>query len=160
MFRLSPRRRERGATAIEYGLLASLIAVVMIVVVSLSGSALSNVFTSVGSAFAATEAGGDDNEATGPSCSGSTYTGTYDNWYWLRYDQYEHGSEVYYSTGTTWSGDAVPPDYSTPYAEADRGAFVKTYWLGAYYSDTYAGSTQMAHQPSGEVHPYNPCSPF
>jgi pilus assembly protein Flp/PilA len=39
---------ESGATAIEYGLLASLIAVVIIAAVKLVGSNLSNTFTNIG----------------------------------------------------------------------------------------------------------------
>ena len=44
-------RKEEGATAIEYGLLAALIAVVIIVAVTFAGQALSNVFDNVGSAL-------------------------------------------------------------------------------------------------------------
>ena len=39
---------ESGATAIEYGLLASLIAVVIIAAVRLVGSNLTNTFTNIG----------------------------------------------------------------------------------------------------------------
>lgn len=42
-------RDEEGVTAIEYGLIAALIAVVIIGAVSLVGSGLNNVFTAVAS---------------------------------------------------------------------------------------------------------------
>ena len=42
---------EEGATAIEYGLIAALIAVVIIAAVTLVGESLSNIFTSISSAF-------------------------------------------------------------------------------------------------------------
>lgn len=41
------RKDERGATAIEYGLLAALIAVAIIVAVATLGKNLSNLFTNV-----------------------------------------------------------------------------------------------------------------
>lgn len=41
------RRNEKGATAIEYGLIAALIAVVIIAALSVMGTQLSNSFTSV-----------------------------------------------------------------------------------------------------------------
>lgn len=40
--------RERGATAVEYGLLVALIAVVIIAAVTLLGGKLSDLFTTVG----------------------------------------------------------------------------------------------------------------
>ncbi len=40
-------KREEGVTAIEYGLIAALIAVVIIVAVSLAGTAISQVFQTV-----------------------------------------------------------------------------------------------------------------
>ncbi len=40
-------KREEGVTAIEYGLIAALIAVVIIVAVSLAGTAISSVFQTV-----------------------------------------------------------------------------------------------------------------
>jgi pilus assembly protein Flp/PilA len=42
---------ESGATAIEYGLIAALIAVVIVTAVGLVGGKLNNVFTSVNSAL-------------------------------------------------------------------------------------------------------------
>lgn len=42
-------RDEQGATAIEYGLIASLIAIVIIVAVALVGTNLSNTFDSIAS---------------------------------------------------------------------------------------------------------------
>ena len=45
---LSFIRDENGATAIEYGLIAALIAVVIISAVTLVGQKLTNTFTSVG----------------------------------------------------------------------------------------------------------------
>lgn len=47
-------RDESGATAIEYGLIAALIAVVMISALRTIGSNLKTVFTSVGSALVVT----------------------------------------------------------------------------------------------------------
>ena len=44
-------RDEDGATAIEYGLIAALISVVIIGAVTLVGSNLSGVFTSIGAAL-------------------------------------------------------------------------------------------------------------
>jgi pilus assembly protein Flp/PilA len=43
------RKDENGATAIEYGLIAGLISVVIITAVTLVGSELSNVFDYIGS---------------------------------------------------------------------------------------------------------------
>ena len=42
---------EEGATAIEYGLIAALIAVIIIAAVTLVGTGLSNVFTAISNAF-------------------------------------------------------------------------------------------------------------
>jgi len=42
---------EEGATAVEYGLMVALIAVVIIVAVTLLGGALVNIFTEVGEAI-------------------------------------------------------------------------------------------------------------
>jgi pilus assembly protein Flp/PilA len=42
---------ESGATAIEYGLIAGLVSVVIIVAVTAVGTKLSNTFTSVGTAL-------------------------------------------------------------------------------------------------------------
>jgi len=42
-------RKERGATAVEYGLLVGLIAVVMIVAVTAFGKSLSGLFANIGS---------------------------------------------------------------------------------------------------------------
>jgi pilus assembly protein Flp/PilA len=42
-------RRDRGATAVEYGLIVALIAVVIIVAVTLLGSRLSGIFNKVAS---------------------------------------------------------------------------------------------------------------
>ena len=42
-------RSERGATAIEYGLIAALISVVIIAALQLTGSSLKKVFNNVGS---------------------------------------------------------------------------------------------------------------
>jgi pilus assembly protein Flp/PilA len=44
-------RDENGATAIEYGLIAALIAVVIIGAVSVVGTSLNSTFTSVGNAL-------------------------------------------------------------------------------------------------------------
>jgi len=44
-------RMEEGATAIEYGLLAALISVVIIVAVTAAGTALSGVFDNIQSAL-------------------------------------------------------------------------------------------------------------
>lgn len=44
-------RNESGATAIEYALIASLIAVVIITAVTFTGSKVSNVFNEVGNAL-------------------------------------------------------------------------------------------------------------
>jgi pilus assembly protein Flp/PilA len=41
-------RRDRGATAVEYGLMVALIAIVIIVAVTLLGSNLSSLFSKVG----------------------------------------------------------------------------------------------------------------
>jgi len=53
MFRSARRffRDESGATAIEYALIASLIAVVIITAVSTVGTKVSNTFTEVGNAL-------------------------------------------------------------------------------------------------------------
>ena len=45
-------REERGATAVEYGLMIALIAVVIIVAVTALGTALSSKFTTVGNSVA------------------------------------------------------------------------------------------------------------
>jgi pilus assembly protein Flp/PilA len=47
-------KSEKGATAIEYGLIAALIAVVIITAVSLLGSNLSTVFNSVATSLSGT----------------------------------------------------------------------------------------------------------
>jgi pilus assembly protein Flp/PilA len=44
---LSFTKKEDGATAIEYGLIAALIAVVLIVAINLVGTSLTNVFTGI-----------------------------------------------------------------------------------------------------------------
>lgn len=44
-------RDERGATAIEYALIASLIAIVIITAVALVGTQVSTVFTEIGAAL-------------------------------------------------------------------------------------------------------------
>ena len=44
-------RKERGATAVEYGLLVGLIAVAIIVAVGLLGTRLTAIFTAVGNAL-------------------------------------------------------------------------------------------------------------
>ena len=50
---ISPLRRdERGVTAVEYGLMVALIAMVIIVAVFTLGTNLSHLFTSVGSTIA------------------------------------------------------------------------------------------------------------
>ena len=46
-------RDEDGATAIEYGLIAALIAAVIIISVQFAGNATSNTFSAVGSAISA-----------------------------------------------------------------------------------------------------------
>lgn len=46
------RRDERGVTAIEYGLIAALIAVVIIASVTLVGNYLAQVFTTIGNTLA------------------------------------------------------------------------------------------------------------
>jgi len=48
-------RDEAGVTAIEYGLIAALIAVVIIVAVTIVGQALTNTFTDVSDALATAE---------------------------------------------------------------------------------------------------------
>lgn len=52
-------RDEEGVTAIEYGLIAALIAVVIIAAVSLVGDELVNVFTAISDALSEALAGGD-----------------------------------------------------------------------------------------------------
>ena len=47
--RFSRDRRDRGATAVEYGLMVGLIAVVIIVAVTTLGTKLNGLFSSVGS---------------------------------------------------------------------------------------------------------------
>jgi pilus assembly protein Flp/PilA len=42
---------EEGATAVEYGLMVALIAIVIIVAVTFLGSSLNNIFSDVGSAI-------------------------------------------------------------------------------------------------------------
>ncbi len=46
-------KREEGVTAIEYGLIAALIAVVIIAAVALVGTSLSDVFTTVSNSLTA-----------------------------------------------------------------------------------------------------------
>lgn len=48
---LQRRRGERGATAVEYGLMVALIAIVIIVAVTTLGTNLSNIFSSVANAI-------------------------------------------------------------------------------------------------------------
>jgi pilus assembly protein Flp/PilA len=48
---LRSAREERGASAVEYGLLVSLIAAVIILIVSLLGKKVSNGFSTMESAF-------------------------------------------------------------------------------------------------------------
>ena len=45
--RLRTKRDERGATAVEYGLLVSLIAVAIVVIVTTLGGTLNGIFTEV-----------------------------------------------------------------------------------------------------------------
>ncbi|MDQ0755521.1 Flp family type IVb pilin [Arthrobacter sp. B3I4] len=66
------RRDERGATAVEYGIMVSLIAVVIIVAVTLLGGNLKSTFESVacsvkGGAMTATATAADG--TTSPACS-------------------------------------------------------------------------------------------
>ena len=49
-------REEEGVTAIEYGLIAALIAVVIIAAVTIVGTQLQAVFTTIGNALAAANA--------------------------------------------------------------------------------------------------------
>ena len=49
--KLQTLRSERGATAVEYGLMVSLIAVVIIAAVRLIGTNLDNIFDQVGAAL-------------------------------------------------------------------------------------------------------------
>ncbi|MDR7151488.1 pilus assembly protein Flp/PilA [Hydrogenophaga palleronii] len=51
-------RDEEGVTAIEYGLIAALIAVVIIASVQIVGTGLTNVFTAISDALAAALGGG------------------------------------------------------------------------------------------------------
>jgi pilus assembly protein Flp/PilA len=46
-------KSDKGATAIEYGLIAALISVVIIAALTLTGNSLRNVFNSVGSTLSA-----------------------------------------------------------------------------------------------------------
>jgi pilus assembly protein Flp/PilA len=50
------RKEEKGATAIEYGLIAALIAVVIIAALQLTGNSLKAVFNNVGSTLSSTVA--------------------------------------------------------------------------------------------------------
>jgi pilus assembly protein Flp/PilA len=43
------RRNEDGATAIEYGMIAGLISIVMLTTITMAGSKLTNVFNTIGS---------------------------------------------------------------------------------------------------------------
>jgi pilus assembly protein Flp/PilA len=52
--RLSAARKDRGATAVEYGLLVGLIAVVIIVAVGLLGGKLNGLFVTVKNALPTT----------------------------------------------------------------------------------------------------------
>lgn len=49
MFQVNDRREERGATAVEYGLLVALIAAVIVAVVALLGGNIKDAFTDVNS---------------------------------------------------------------------------------------------------------------
>jgi pilus assembly protein Flp/PilA len=49
--RASAKTRDRGATAVEYGLMVALIAIVIIAAVTFLGTTLSGLFSSTGSAI-------------------------------------------------------------------------------------------------------------
>jgi pilus assembly protein Flp/PilA len=55
---------ERGATAIEYGLIAGLIAVVVIGALTLTGNSLNSVFTNVSDKLGEVAGSGDSGAAT------------------------------------------------------------------------------------------------
>jgi pilus assembly protein Flp/PilA len=59
------RREEKGATAVEYGIMVALIAVVIIVAVGLIGGNLTTTFNSV----ACSVKGGTMSTGTSPTCS-------------------------------------------------------------------------------------------
>ena len=48
LFMTAPRKDDKGATAVEYGLMVALIAVVIIAAVTLLGTKLSTLFNNVG----------------------------------------------------------------------------------------------------------------
>ena len=48
LFMTAPRKDDKGATAVEYGLMVALIAVVIIAAVTLLGTRLSGLFNDVG----------------------------------------------------------------------------------------------------------------
>ena len=52
--RLNAARGERGASAVEYGLLVALIAIAIIIAVTFLGDTLSGIFTETGDSLAAT----------------------------------------------------------------------------------------------------------
>jgi len=68
------RRDEKGATAVEYGIMVALIAVVIIVAVGLIGGNLTTTFNSVacsvkGGVYTAAQAASGNNPAVVASCS-------------------------------------------------------------------------------------------
>ena len=51
LFMTAPRKDDKGATAVEYGLMVALIAVVIIAAVTLLGTKLSTLFNNVGTSL-------------------------------------------------------------------------------------------------------------
>ena len=51
LFMTAPRKDDKGATAVEYGLMVALIAVVIIAAVTLLGTKLSALFNNVGTSL-------------------------------------------------------------------------------------------------------------
>ena len=51
LFMTAPRKDDKGATAVEYGLMVALIAIVIIGAVTILGTKLSGLFTDVGTSL-------------------------------------------------------------------------------------------------------------
>lgn len=92
------RRRERGVTAIEYGILAALIAVVIITVVGYTGGALSNTFNRISHITA-----GLIPDANG--CADGAYVGDYSEYRWWKTSYFTDGEMTEGLDGTkVWVG--------------------------------------------------------
>lgn len=107
------RRDERGVTAIEYGILASLIAIVTIGAVTLTGGQLSTTFASIGNHLGAM---GSSSSDTACDADGN-YAGPQ---LWIKFSAYDDGAaQVTDASGTSWFG-----------GQESTGTMVSTGWIG------------------------------